>query len=128
MHVRFLYFSKYLNPFAKAFLFAVSLDSCIRADLPLTSSTNGFGLILLSSPLTRAELIKTQDTVLPTRTTWDSPPQSALWLTLLDGTRAAIDWDVTRFLPDHLLKVFFSHAHSPWQRATFEGQNHRTCH
>jgi hypothetical protein len=68
--------------------------------------THGFGLVVLDQPVSREALEKAQAEIPPLRPTPESPPQSALWLTLPDGTHAAVDWDVTRFLPDHLVKVY----------------------
>jgi len=70
-------------------------------------------LVVLEKPVARAELVAEQAKRPPERATPTSAPDSALWISLPDGTRAAVDWDVTRFLPEHLVKVYTMSSTSP---------------
>ncbi len=85
----------------------------LRAEIVLSVRANGFGLVVLDKPVSRAALAAEQAKVPPERPTPESPPGSALWISLPDGTRAAVDWDVTRFLPDNLIKVYTMSSTSP---------------
>jgi hypothetical protein len=82
--------------FRVAMLACLSVPVSLGAEIVLDVRTNGFGLVVLDKPVSRATLAAEQAKLPPTRPTPESPPGSALWVSLPDGTRAAVDWDVTR--------------------------------
>jgi hypothetical protein len=92
----------------RLFLFMSCLVVLGRADIPINVLTTGFGALVLDTPLTRTELEK-----LTSPTLNADKPTPTLWLRWADGTECAIDQDVTRLLPDHLLKVYTMSSLSP---------------
>jgi hypothetical protein len=102
--------SRFVRSFS---LICLGVPFSLFAEIALSARTNGFGLVVLEAPVSRAALAAEQDKLPPNRPTPESPPGSALWINLPDGTRAAVDWDVTRFLPENLIKVYTMSSTSP---------------
>jgi hypothetical protein len=80
-----------------------------HAEIPVQVRSTGFGAVVLAEPLPRAALEK----LLADAPKVPEGPAPALWLRWADGTTTALDRDVIRLLPDHLLKVYTMSSTSP---------------
>ena len=83
--------------------------SLLRADLPVEVRSAGSGAIVLAGDLPRASL----DKLLAEAPVVADGPAPTLWLQWADGTDTALDMEVTRLLPDGLLKVYTMSSTSP---------------
>jgi hypothetical protein len=83
--------------------------SLLRADLPVEVRSTGSGAVVLARDLPRASL----DKLLAEAPAAAGVAAPALWLRWADGTDTALDMEVTRLLPDGLLKVYTMSSTSP---------------
>jgi hypothetical protein len=95
--------------FIRLFLLSLGVVLMARAEIPVEVRTTGFGVVVLAEPVPRAAL----DKVFAEAPAAPDAPPPALWLRWADGSVAALDMEVTRLLPDGLLKVYTMSSTSP---------------